>query len=299
MRTLDRVQNGVEIVATEAFTAIIGLKPSAGARSPALWNAVMENHGIATRMYPLDVLPDDISALMGALNNDRYYLGGAVTTPHKEPIARWLGGKRLTKEASRIGAVNCIFRDAEGNLRGTNTDGEAALACFVQAHGHVEKKNVFQLGCGGAGKAVAAYFSAAGANMTLGVRDVAKVAGFASSISAAVVAWEEFDRLAGRQDIVINATDIGFAGTGKRDKAPLSSEQIDCLKSDATVYDMIYDPAPTLLLSMAGKRGLQVLDGGCMNLEQAVLGFSYCFPKVENRNQIREIMQAEKKHRGW
>lgn len=299
MSVMDYIQNSLEIAPAEQFTAIIGLKPSAGARSPALWNAVLEKYRIATRMYPLDVCAEDVNAAMAALSDDRRYLGGAVTIPHKESVARWLGAKRLTEEAGRIGAVNCIFRDTDGNLRGTNTDGEAALVCFVKAHGGVKDKNVLQLGCGGAGKAVAAYVSAAGARVILGVRDVAKVAGFASSLSATAVAWEEIDRLVGQQDIVINTTDIGFSGTGRRDEAPLSRDQIERLKPDATVYDIIYDPIPTVLLSMAGKRGLKVMDGGCMNLEQAVLGFSYCFSNIGNRERIREIMQAEKKLRGW
>jgi shikimate dehydrogenase len=250
-------------------------------------------------MHPLDVLPEDVNAVMTALRDEPRYRGGAVTTPHKETIARWLGEARLTPEANRIGAVNCIFRSVDGNLHGTNTDGEGALTCFAAEHGTVEGKNVLQLGCGGAGKAVASYFSAAGAKVTLMVRDVSKVSGFASSISADVAGWETFDRLGPRQNILINATDVGFSGTGKRDRAPLTRDQIASLKPGTTIYDLIYDPSPTLLLSMASDRGLAVMDGTRMNLEQAVLGFGYCFPAVGNREQVREIMSLEKKRRGW
>ena len=42
---------------------------------------------------------------------------------------------------------------------GTNTDGEAALKSFENIFGKVKNKNILLLGPGGAGKAVASYFS--------------------------------------------------------------------------------------------------------------------------------------------
>ncbi len=293
------IQNKPDISLNERFAAIIGLSPSKGARSPALWNAVFEKSGTGARMYPLDVLESDLDATMAALCAETRYLGGAVAMPHKESIARWLGRERLSEEANRIGAVNCIFRKPNGDLCGTNTDGEAALACFVDSYGSVVGKAVFLLGCGGAGKAVAAYFSAAGARVTLGVRDVAKVSGFAASISATAVAWDDFERVAGVQDVIVNTTDIGFAGSGKGNQTPLLAEQVELLKPDARVYDIIYDPAPTVLLAAAARRGLATMGGGCMNLEQAVLGFGYCMPGTGDRDEVRKIMLAEKKSRGW
>lgn len=299
MRVTDYIQNRSQISLDEQFTAIVGLNPSSGARSPALWNAVLDKNGIAARMCPLDVLEADVPAAMRALETDPRFLGGAVTLPHKESISHWLGHHRLTQEARRIGAVNCLFRDTRGNLCGTNTDGEAALACFLAKHGSVEDKVVFQLGCGGAGKAVAAYFSAAGARVALAVRNVGKITDFAKTISATAVAWNDFDRLAGQVDIVINTTDVGFSDSGKGDQTPLSVEQVAKLKPDAVVYDVVYKPDPTALLAIAAKRKLSVMGGGCMNLEQAAIGFGYCFPKVGNHNETRKIMLAEKAQLGW
>ena len=52
-----------------------------------------------------------------------------------------------------------MFRDKNGKLIGTNTDGEAALKSFENKFGIVKNKNILLLGPGGAGKAVASYFS--------------------------------------------------------------------------------------------------------------------------------------------
>lgn len=292
-------QNKPEIAPNERFAAVIGLNPSKEARSPALWNAVFDKNGAATRMYPLDVLEADLDKVMKALHAEPRYLGGAVAMPHKESIAKWLGGDRLTKEAKRIGAVNCIFRRPNGDLCGTNTDGEAARVCFVNSFGSVLGKAVLLLGCGGAGKAVAVYFREAGAKVTLGVRDVAKVFDFAASISATVVSWNDFERVARDQNVIVNTTDIGFSGSGKRDQTPLSAEQIELLQTDTIIYDIIYDPAPTILLATAGRRGLVTMGGGCMNLEQAALSFVYCMPGTGDRDGVRKIMLAEKRSRGW
>lgn len=295
----DYIQNNISIPTNNEFSAIIGIKPSAGARSPFLWNAVFKTYKYKTQMYPVDVLPNDIESLMTVLSNNPFFLGGAVTVPHKEVIASWLGNKRLTKEASRIGAVNCLYRNSDGELCGTNTDGEAALKCFVESYRYVNGQNVLQLGCGGVGKATAAYFAAAGANVTLAIRDVSKVAEFANSISAEVVPWDDIDIHIMEKNIIINTTDIGFAGTGKQNMTPLSSPQIEALQEGAIVYDVIYDPCPSTMLASVQDRGLQILDGGCMNLEQAVLGFSRCFPGLGFHEGIREIMIAEKKKQGW
>ena len=80
-----------------------------------------------------------------------------MTIPHKEAVFKWLKG-RLTYSSKKIGAVNCLFRDKNGTLKGTNTDGEAALESFKKKFGNIKNKKILLIGPGGAGKAVASYF---------------------------------------------------------------------------------------------------------------------------------------------
>ena len=109
-------------------------------------------------MVPLDVKNSNLTKLLKFLESDRNFIGGCITVPHKEKVFKWLG-KKISKTSRKIGAVNCLFRDKNGKLIGTNTDGEAALKSFENKFGIVKNKNILLLGPGGAGKAVASYFS--------------------------------------------------------------------------------------------------------------------------------------------
>ena len=68
------------------YTAIIGLNPSKGARSPALWNAAFKGYKIKNQMIPLDVNSKKLFKLLTALEKDPNFIGGCVTIPHKERV---------------------------------------------------------------------------------------------------------------------------------------------------------------------------------------------------------------------
>ena len=123
------INNNVNLNNLDKFAAIIGSQPSKGARSPILWNSAFKAHGLNYLMLSLDVEKDNLFKLLESLNSDIDFIGGAITTPHKISVAKWLGNK-ITKEAAKIGAVNCLFRNEKGELLGTNTDGEAAVLSF-------------------------------------------------------------------------------------------------------------------------------------------------------------------------
>ena len=65
----------------ENYFAILGRAPSKGARSPKLWNAVFSELNIPIRMLAFDCKPDKFHELFAALQDDKNFLGGAVTNP--------------------------------------------------------------------------------------------------------------------------------------------------------------------------------------------------------------------------
>jgi len=160
------IENQVDIAHLDKYAAIIGENPSQGARSPKLWNAVFDDSELNYLMVPFDVTKDNIKRLLDDLNSDKEFIGGAIAVPYKEVIAEWLGDN-ITPEAKKIGAVNCLFRDADGKLQGTNTDGEASLITFEKKFGVISSKSVMVLGAGGAGKAVASYFANSAKSTTI------------------------------------------------------------------------------------------------------------------------------------
>ena len=129
LRIKKLITNKINYLPFDNYTVIIGSSPSKGARSPSLWNAAFKGYKVENHMIPLDVSHDRLFKLLNALEKDKNFIGGCVTIPHKETVFKWLKGN-VTSTSKKIGAVNCLFRDKKGKLKGTNTDGEAALKSF-------------------------------------------------------------------------------------------------------------------------------------------------------------------------
>ena len=280
------IENQINIAHLDKYAAIIGENPSNGARSPKLWNAVFDNDGLNYSMIPLDVTKDKIIELLNDLSRDEDFIGGAIAVPYKETVSKWLG-ENITPEAKKIGAVNCLYRDANGKLQGTNTDGEASLITFENKFESLESKSVMILGVGGAGKAVASYF-ATSANSTIIISRSKEGKEYADKINARWGNWSQIDDHIDTVDVVVNCTSVGF---GDQEMAsPLSEEQIANLKKSTIVFDIIYQPVKTKLLEIADKSGISTLNGLEMNLEQAVLAYQYAVKPNKNLDEIRKIM---------
>jgi len=280
------IENQVDVSNLDKYAAIIGEAPSNGARSPKLWNAVFNNSGLNYSMIPLDVSRHKITDLLNNLSQDKDFIGGAIAIPYKEVVADWLG-ENISNEAEKIGAVNCLYRDVNGILRGTNTDGEASLITFSKQFGTLKSKSIMILGSGGAGKAVAAYFSTQSRSTVIASRSK-KGKRYADKIGVDWVYWNQIDDIISTIDIVINCTSVGFGD--QEAQTPLSETQIKTLKNKAIVFDIIYQPLKTQLLAIADEIGLCTLNGLEMNLEQAVLAYQYAVKSNNNLDQIREIM---------
>lgn len=276
------------------YAAILGTTPSNGARSPVLWNAAFRRHGVSAAMLPIDVQPERFMALMETLDADPCFVGGAVAAPYKELTAKWLGA-RMTVEATQIGAVNCLFRDGRGSLTGTNTDGEGALVSFVRRFGKPAGRSVLLMGPGGAGRAVAAFFRQAvepgGRLLVAGRSEGGR--GYAERLGCGWVEWRELEKSVPEVDVLINCTSIGSGTTVGC--SPVSAELLDRLPAGTSVFDIIYDPSPSRLLALAAGRGLPVLDGSVMNLEQAVLAYGHAAPQPGGRDATRIAMEEARR----
>jgi len=280
------IENQINITHLDKYAAIVGENPSNGARSPKLWNAVFDNDGLNYSMVPLDVTKDKIIDLLNDLSQDEDFIGGAIAVPYKEVVAEWLGGN-ITPEARKIGAVNCLYRDANGELQGTNTDGEASLVTFKNKFGSLESKSIMILGIGGAGKAVASYF-ANNANSTTIISRSEEGKKYADKINVKWGNWSQINDIIGTIDVVVNCTSVGFGD--QEMETPLNEEQIASLKKSTIVFDIIYQPLKTKLLEIAGNNSVFVFNGLEMNLEQAVLAYHYAVKPNKGLDGIRKIM---------
>jgi shikimate dehydrogenase len=285
-------KNEVIIPGNKTYAAILGLNPSKGARSPKLWNAVFEKLQLSSRMIPLDIESSNIEEVLTILDRDPNFLGGAIAVPYKEVVYDYFF-ERLDALTKNIGAVNCVFRNTAGKLTAINTDGSGAISSLTANFGTNSFGRVLVLGAGGTAKAVSAVL----ASETKLVNDIviASRAEFpgrklARACHGSWITWDMISEVVGDVGLIVNCTTIG--SHYNIDKSPLSENHLTSLSASVVVYDVIYDPSPTLLIKQARSRGLRNINGLDMNLEQAVIACHKVLSSDLSLNETRKIMSV-------
>jgi len=259
---------------------IVGANPSNGARSPKLWNAAFAAAGIEGAMFPLDVTADRLGQLLVILQNDPRIVGVAVAAPHKSELARLMAG-RLTAAAARCGSINLLSRNEAGALVGSNTDGLGAIASLREVCADLSNSRILVLGCGGTGRAVIATLvdSVKSSQVTVAVRG-SHHREWLELLGVTVADKWTADLDFSTFDVVINCTTVGWGEHAE--SSPLAGSQLRALPSRGAVFDVVYQPDPTVLLRDARALGLVTLSGTRMNLLQAVIAFSLANSDVDS-----------------
>ena len=244
-------------------------------RSPWLHEQEAEAQGIRLLYTMFDFAhrgwdEDRLPALLQALQLVGF-AGVNVTYPFKQAIIPLLD--ELSDEAAAIGAVNTVaFR---GDLAiGYNTDMLGFAIGMQQGLPHARVERVLQLGCGGAGAAVAHALLARLAVGTLVLHDVARDR--AERLAALLAERYGADRVFLADDPVtqaascngiVNASPVGMA------KFPGLPLPADAIESRHWVADIVYFPLETDLLREARMKGCATLDGSRMVVHQAAEAF--------------------------
>ena len=279
----------IELSQNEKFVVIIGKSPSKGARSPYLWNSAYKKLDQKIKMYPLDVSQNNLKKLVDHLKKNKNFLGGSVTAPYKEKIFEILKNNS-SKEAKKIGAINCIYR-VKNLLKVTNTDGEGSVEGFKKNFKNAKIKKILVLGCGGAGKAVSTYFSSLKSTKELVILSrKSKDKNFSKKIKAKWLNRKKINFLDIDFDLIINCTTLGFEKNFN--KTPLSGKYLSLFKNKPIIYDIIYNPAKTRLIKIAKSLNLKCLNGLNMNLYQAALAFNYVNHSNLKLDKIKKIMKG-------
>lgn len=283
------LDNVVDLAARGGYAGIIGVAPSKGARSPALWNAAFTAHGIDAEMVPMDVAPDRLDDVVGALREDARFIGGAVAAPYKGRVCELLGDD-VDPDVRRHGAVNALYRDARGRLTGANTDGSGAARAIAERWPDLAAgvHSVLVLGLGGVGRPVAAALAASHRVVATSRR-----AGDGEWCDRHGMRWTPWDdRGAATRGValVVNCTSLGDAR--HEGESPLGPDDVAALAATTGVYDVIYQPAVTPLLGAASRRGLATCNGATMNLIQAELAFAKVRPEADPAVTHRAMAEA-------
>jgi shikimate dehydrogenase len=187
--------------------------------------------------------------------------GFSVTIPHKEKVIPLVD--TVDASARAIGAANTIIRKGK-RWWATNTDAPGALDA-IERVSSVEGKRMLVLGAGGASRAIAYEARRRGASVAVSNRTGRKARALAAEFGIAMVPWHSRERA--EFDILVNATPIGMVPHVHRSPMPMH-----CLEGKI-VFDAVYNPPLTRLLSEAGKVGARIIPGTEMYVHQGARQF--------------------------
>ena len=250
----------VELIAKTKICCLIG-DPVEHSLSPPIHNAAYKALGIDYSYITLRA--GDIERAIADIRTNGIR-GVSVTTPHKVNALKYLDHVDPTAQA--IGAVNTIVND-DGVLAGYNTDGDAALKALEEVT-DLGGKRVVLIGSGGAALAIAAALKANGAKLVILNRDEAKARRLANRVEAKDAGDLSKISLVTKADILINATTVGMSPETKETIVPQ-----EFLHDHLTVFDIVYNPKETRLITEARARGCAVVYGYKMLLYQAARQF--------------------------
>jgi shikimate dehydrogenase len=254
--------------------------PVEHSRSPLIHRFWLARYRLEGDYVREAVPPAEAAGFLCSLE-ERGYIGGNVTVPHKE--AAFAACATLTAVARRLGAVNTVWLD-DGALCGDNTDAFGFAANLDEGVPEWRgASNVLVLGAGGASRAVLDAVVEGGLGfVTVVNRTVERATAVAALFQGRVAAepWDALPQLLPHADLIVNATSAGMAGQAE------FAIDWTAARRDAVATDLVYVPRITPFLAGAAERGLTVVDGLGMLLHQAAPGFERWFG-------VRPVVDAE------
>jgi shikimate dehydrogenase len=211
--------------------------------------------------------PTSIKEALAAMKNLAIQ-GASITIPFKIDVLQYID--KIDELASDIGSVNTLV-NRQGIIWGYNTDGYGALMALQKVHPVLEKARILILGNGGSARAIAFTLLLQGASITLAGRDISRVSMLAKDLmkkynDISIISLDEITReYMADIDIIINTTSVGMSPN--TDNTPLRE---NVLHAGHTVFDIVYTPDMTRLLTEATGRGCNVIKGIEMLLYQGI-----------------------------
>lgn len=259
--------------------------------SPVIHQAGLESLGIEATYEILETSPEDlISRIKFLKSND--YDGFNVTIPLKVPMALFLD--HIDKSADISGCVNTIKIMPDKTFYGYNTDiygFQKAMPVNIQQS--LKGANVSILGTGGASRAAAVALVELGVkqinfysrNIINASNMVNYLRGAFSNIDFKLYQMQSSNALF-ESAMIVNTTPIGMKGNSA-DKMPISYEILAKLPTNTVIYDVIYNPAKTLLTKRANDLGIETINGLDMLIHQAAKAQEIWTGKLPNIDKMK------------
>ena len=219
------------------------------------------------------------------------FRGGNITIPHKRAAARWVD--ELTDSARLCGAVNCITR-LEDRLIGDNTAGRGFRQALASMFNPAGQRIVLLARRGGAG--IAVELALAGpASLTVVNRteaigqelvDLLNGIELENELHVDLVVWEGDYRVDAEADLLVHATSIGMNDPDAR-----SPIDIDSLRPETVVADIVFNPPRSRLLDAASHLGCKTLGGLDVLVYQGAIAFETWTGVAPDTDSMREAVE--------
>ena len=204
--------------------------------------------------------------------------GMTVASPHKEEAV--LMAKQVSEMARQAEAANILVRN-NGWWTADTTDPDVIYTASRDRSVEVKEKQAAVIGCGGAGRAIAAALVSSGAGVTLINRGAERGEHAAALLGLPYVPLREFS--AEGYDIVVNATPVGR----DTDEVPF---ELETMNDDAVVIDLVYGARPTPLVGTTRAQGQVTIDGRDVLVTQVRHQFRLMTGKEMSISLARQIV---------
>jgi shikimate dehydrogenase len=247
--------------------------PVAHSRSPAIHNHWIQQYQLKGSYGLFPVAPQNLETAIKGLA--ALGLAGCnITIPHKVEAMNYVDW--VAPLAKRMGAINTIVVQPDGELHGYNHDGYGYIQSLRDADPswRADKGPIVVLGAGGAARAVVVSLIDQGATeIRILNRTRSKANALAQEFGGCVTAldWAERHIALGAAALVVNTTSQGMHNE------PALDLNLADLPLSALVSDAIYIPLETPLLAQARSRGNTTVNGLGMLLNQARPAFKAWF----------------------
>jgi len=263
----------------DAATRVYGVAgdPVAHSLSPVMLNTAFrrENvNGVYLALHAKSV--EDLLACI----RDIPIAGLSITMPYKDQLLKHLD--KSDPWTAKIGACNTLVRGQDGKLFGFNTDVNGVVRP-LELRIRLQGAKVLVLGAGGAARAAVFGLKERGAEVFILNRTAAAAQKLAKQARAKVINRTMLKKLA--FDVIVNATPVGMEGN--RDPLPISEQEMNA----KYFFEMVYNPAETRMIKMARARGLHVIAGSEMFVQQGARQFEIWTGKPAPLLEMQRVVE--------
>lgn len=262
----------LELAGDRRICGVIG-NPLGHTLSPAMHNSAFEHLGLDYIYLTFEVSKSHLKDTLLKLKTENFR-GLNITHPFKLEIMPYLD--TIDETAQQIGAVNTVVNDGD-YLVGYNTDSYGALEALRNSGIELEKhkRKIMILGAGGAARAIALPLVKLGHQIIIANRtyhNADELANILNKITRAntikAIKLDDIEKELNEAELLINCTPVGMKGYTS--DCPIPSKLI---RNDLIVFDIVYSPKNTPLITAAKVAKAKVIYGYEMFIHQGVKAF--------------------------